>query len=248
MARLAGAPSRIYIDEFDFSGRTNNGEMTVDVNLPEVTCFSDSAAEFVEGLYNTSLSVNGFFDPADDNYDEQMWAVIGGGVKSYFGFYPGQDGTHADIGYEIQGQIKDEPHIAEVAGAVLLNFTAQGEGATVRSTILCNGAVTATGAVTNSNKNLGTTTSGEKFVAVIRVLSVTGSGSITVDIEQSSDDGGADAYALITGMQQTFTAIGVSRETTTSATEAYKRVNVTALSGFTSVTLLVTAGKEQGVS
>lgn len=247
MGRIPGAPSRIYIDEFNFSGRTNAAEQTVDVNLPEVTCFSDTAAEFVEALYNTKITINGFFEPTDDGYDEQMWTVIGDGVKHYVGFYPGQDASHGDIGYEIQGQCDDQARPIEVAGAVLLNVSWQGEGPTVRSTVLCNGAVTGTGAVSNSNKNLGATTAGEKFVAVVRVLSVTGSGSIDVEIEESSDDGSADAYATITGMTQTFTDVGVSRESTTSATEAWKRVNVTAFTGFTSVTLLVTAGKEQGV-
>lgn len=248
MARLAGATSRIYIDEFNFSGRTNNAEVAVDVNLPPVTCFADTADEFVEGKYGNDISINGFFDPADDNYDEQMWAILNDETDHNIGIYPGTEAPYSAIGYEFISRVMGEARPIALAGAILLNCEMRGSQPIVRSTVLCNGAVTATGAVTNSNQNWGTTDANERFVAVIRVLSVSGSGTIIVDIEESSDDGVGDAYALITGMQQTFTAVGVSRETTIAATEAWKRVNVTTFSGFTSVTLLVAIGKEQGVS
>lgn len=247
MGRVAGVPSRIYVDEFDFSGRTNTGELSVDNNLPEVTCFSDAAQEFVEGVYNGRMPIGGFFDPADDNYDEQMWSVIGDGAQHYVGLYPGSQAAHGNFGYEIEAQCPDQSRPIEVAGAVLLSVTWQGEGPVVRSTVLCNGAVTGSGVVTNSNKNLGATAAGEEFVAILRVLSVTGSGSITVEIEESSDDGAADAYAQVFAFTAK-TAIGVERKSVLTATEAYKRVNVTAFSGFTSVTILVVAGKSQGVS
>ena len=246
MARTAGAPSRIYVDEFDFSGRTNNASMAMDVNLPEVTSFSDDGAEFVEGNYNGTISVNGFFDPTDDNYDEQMWAVIGDGADHFVGFYPGNSAAAASIGYELQGQTNNQGRPADVAGAVLLNVTWQNNGAVVRSTVLNNSSVVGTGAVSGSNQNTGTTSAGERFVAVMRVIAFNAS-SMTVIIEESSDDGAGDAYAAISGMTQTFSAVGVSRESTTAATEAWKRVNVTAFSR-TSATLIVSVGKDQGLS
>jgi|TARA_Y100000310_G_scaffold276879_1_gene294338 hypothetical protein len=248
MGRVAGAPSTIFVDEFDFSGRTNNAVLNIDNNLPEVSAFSDAGAEFVEGIYNNSSVINGFFDPTDDGYDEQMFGIIGDGAKHFVGIYPGNSAAATNIGYELQGQSGEQERPVEIAGAVLLNVTWQGEGPLVRSTVLANGAVTTTGAVTSSNQNIGATAAGEKFVAIIRVLAVSGAGSITIVVEESTDNGAGDAYAAISGITETFTAVGVSRETTTSATEAWKRVNVTAFSGFSSVTIMVAVGKEAGVS
>lgn len=245
MGRVAGTPSKIYVDEFNYSGRTNAAELQVDVNLIDVTCFADDGHEFVEGVYKGQVPINGFFDPADDNYDEQMWSVMDGS-KHYLGLCMGQDASHGDIIYEVQGRPNQEGRPAEIAGAILLSVTWQGSGPIVRATVLSNGAVTATGAITNSNKSLGATAANEKFVAVVRCIAFDGT-TLTVDIEQSSDDGSGDAYALITGMQQEITAVGVWRLSTVAATEAYKRVNITAFTG-TSMTLVITAGKEQGVS
>jgi len=175
-----------------------------------------------------------------------MWSVIDGALH-YIGLYFGQDASHGDIGYELEARSDDQARPVEIAGAILLNCTWQGSGPIVRSTVLCNGAVTATGAVTNSNKNWGTTAAGENFVGILRVLSVTGAGSITVEIEESSDDGVGDAYSQIIAFAAK-TAVGVERKSIATATEAWKRVNVTAYATFTSVTIMLVIGKEQGVS
>ena len=88
------------------------------------------------------------------------------------------------------------------------------------------------------------TTAGEVFVATIRLVEVAGSfGTVTIALQESSDNG-ADAYATISGMTATFTSLGVARVYTTSATEAYKKLNVTTLTTLTSATFHVTIGVE----
>ena len=62
MSRVAGAPSRVYVDEFNFSGRTNQLELAIDNNLAEVTALNDTGSLFVEGHYNGTATLNGFFD------------------------------------------------------------------------------------------------------------------------------------------------------------------------------------------
>ena len=244
MGRVAAATSRIYVDEHNFSGRTNKASIEIDNVLPKVTCFGDSWDEFVEAIHKGKFPVSGFFDPADDNYDEEMFTDLSG--KHYLGVYPGNDASHGDIGFETEARIEGDARPHEIEGAVLLNVTWKGDGPVVRATVLANEAVTGSGVITNSNKNLGATAAGEQFVAVVRCLAFNGT-TLTVDIEESSDDGGGDAYALISGMQQVITGVGCWRLSTASATEAYKRVNITAFTG-TSMTLLIVAGKEQGVS
>ncbi len=246
MARVPGKLTKIYVDEFDFSGRVSAAEQTVDVELPPVTTFGDSAEEVVEAVYRGVLIQNSFFDGDSGGIDDEMWADIVSGSDHLVGFYPGNSALQGVIGYELQARPDEQSRPVEVAGAVMLNVTWQGFGPIVRATVLNNAAVTASGVITGSNKNIGATAAGEKFVAVIRCLAFNGT-TITVDIEESSNDGGGDAYALISGIQQVITALGSWRLTTISATEAWKRVNITAFTG-TSMTLLIVVGKEAGVS
>ncbi len=246
MARTSSSQSKIYVDQYDYSGLINTVEQTMDVDLQEVTAPDDAGITFVEGKYKGQLVINGFFDPSDDAYDEIMWSALGSGADHYLGWYPGQDASYADIGFEHICRVKGEPRNSSIAGAILLHVTWEGTEPVVRATVLCNGAATQTGAVTNSNQNLGATTAGEEFVAVLRVLAVSGTGSITVKVQESQNDGSPDTYADLIAFTAA-TAVGVERKSVITATEAWKRVNVTAFSGFTSVTIMVSCGKEQGV-
>lgn len=245
MARAAGRTTKIYVDEFDFSGRIASGEMPIDVEIPDVTCFGDVAGFFVEGTYVGAFTQNGFFDGAAGNIDAEMFADIDSALH-LLGFYPGNAAAQTYNGYELQAFPKSQPRKVEVKGAVLLNVEWQGSGPVVRTTVLANGAVTGTGVVASSPQNIGATVAGERCVAILRVLSVTGSGSITVKVQSSTDNAVGDPYADLFAFTAA-TGVTSQRMTTILATEAWKQVNVTAFSGFTSVTILVVIGKEQGV-
>ncbi len=85
---------------------------------------------------------------------------------------------------------------------------------------------------------------------------MSGSGSVGFQIQESQNDGSPDAYADITMSAEsptqglvtfgtntaTFTGVGTIKLYTTAATEAWKRVQVSAFSGFTSVSVIVTCG------
>jgi len=247
MARSAGAPSTVLIDEFDFSGRTNQLSIDFTNNLGEVTAFSDDGSEYVEGLFGVQASLNGFFDGAASNFDAEMWTILGDGQDHAVGLYPGNSATSGSIGYELQGaSVLSQERPAEVAGAILLNASFQNSGTVIRSTVLDNQAVTTTGTVSGSNQNIGSTASGERFVAIIRVVAWNAS-SLTVNIQESTDDGSGDAYVDIAGFSEVFSGLGTARLQTTSATEAWKRISLSTFSG-TSATVFVAVGKDHGVS
>jgi len=241
MSRGSGKSAKVYMDQYDYSGRTNAIELLIDNVLPAVTAPNDLAETLVEAKLKSSLKLNGFFDGVANQYDQHTWAAIDGNEHKV-GAYPGTLAPAGAIGYELLARIKDEPRTLEVEGAILLNVTWQGDNI-VRSTVLYNGAITATGAKTG--QNVDASTAGQIYVAVLRVLEVTGAGSITVKVQESSDNGVGDPYAdLITF--DAATGISVQRKTVTSATEAYKRINISAFSGFTSVTVMVAVGIEKG--
>lgn len=245
MGRVHSAPSRIYVNEFNWSGRTNRADLTIDNNLPVVTCFEDDGDYHVEGQYNSKISLGGFFDPLDDHYDQKMWELIGTGLNNLVGVYFGNLAAQGTIGYEVMAKIPNEARPADTGGAVVLNVDKQACGAIVRSTVLCNESILASGVVSGSNKSLEATISGEVFVAILRVLSVTGGpGSIVVEVEESTDDGAGDAYSnLITFT--TATGITSERKTIATATELWKRINITTFTGFTAATIMVAVGKEK---
>lgn len=242
MGRISGATSRIYFDEVNLSGVLNAIDEKVDVDLPEVTCFSDAAKVFVEGKQGFTLALNGFADTADDGWDEVSLARFGDGSDHYVGHYPGSSAGNGWYGREYVVRMKSQPRSSKVGEAVLLNIECQGQQPIVRSIVLLNQAVT--GTLNGSGQDVGTSTSGQKTVAVVRVLAVSGSGSLAVAIQESSDNGGSDAFATISGMTATLTALGATRLTSTAATERYKRIIVSSFSGFTSVTLMCAIGRE----
>lgn len=246
MARQAGKLAEIYVNEYNLTGRTSMIELAVDNQLIDVTCFGDTGLEFVEGLYGFKLTQNSFLDPADDNIDENLWDEINASSAALVGYAPAGTGTQGNVVYEMSAWVDEQPRPLNVAGAALLNCTWQGTTSLVRGTLLVNEAVTGTGVVSGSNQNVGATSSGTTFVAVFRCLSVTGTGSLNINVEESSDDGSTDPYALISGISQTFTGVGAARKATTSATEAWKRINVNAFTGFTSATIMVVVGTLQG--
>lgn len=244
MARQAGKDTRVYIDEFNFTGRTNQWKLNISNNLVPVTCFGDSAPEYVEGLYGGTVDLNGFFDPADDNYDEQMFSILSSASDVNLGLSLTSTAAVGHKMYVMRARVSSEPRVMDVTGAILLNATFDILGGVARADILGNQAMTG-GVVAGSNKNLGVTAAGDEFIAVVKILAVSGSGNFVIAVQESSDDGAGDAYSTIL-TSSTHTAIGSEVLSTTSATEAWKRLNVTVFTGFASVTALVAVGKIQG--
>ena len=88
-------------------------------DLIDVSCFGDSALEFVEGLYNGKLRQNSFFDGDQYAIDEQMWDEIGAAAAALVGLYVGNSAAAGVAGYEMEAKPASEPRTSEVAGAVL---------------------------------------------------------------------------------------------------------------------------------
>lgn len=244
MGRTAAKNAEIYVNEHNLSGRSNAFEMAVDNNLIDVSCFGDTGLVFVEGLYGAELRQNAFLDPDEAGIDEIIWDELGVAAAAMVGYAPIGTGTKGNVVYEANARPKEQVRPVEIAGALLLNVNWQMGTGIVRGILLQNEAVTASGVVAGTARELGATTSPSTFVTIIRCLAFDGT-NLTVDIEESSNDGGGDAYELIAGMQQVITGVGSWRLTTTSSTEAWKRVNITAFTGI-SMTIMVVCGIIQG--
>jgi hypothetical protein len=237
MARVHGSNGRIYVDQYNLSGRANKLDLSMEIDLPDVSAFEDSGHAFVAGRPGWELDVEAFADYADDEIDEIINGFLTGThyVAAYFG-----GASAGSNGYEGVGNLTKQSRLSDNNDAAKMKFTFNGaEGTFMGRSSLLNSALAVTGTGAQTGINYGATVpSGTLIVLTSRVVAVSGSGSITVALQESSDNGGGDAYATaIAGSAQT--ALGVVRSTATAGGTlgGWWRTNVTALSGFTSVTL-----------
>lgn len=241
ISKVSNKLSRFYVDEFNMSGALNAVTSTLDQPEVDITTFSDTGPRTLIDYYRTRDEFSGFFIDTDDDFDERIHALVGDENDHYLLKLWGSNVENA-VAYEAIGRLTNKPISGRSGGVVMLNAAFSGSDACSRGTLLRSATVTGTGQGTG--RNLGATLAGVTFQTVFRVLSGTFT-SITLAIQESSDDGVGDAYAAIAGLSNVFTAVGVSRKTTTAATEAYKRVAVTAFTG-TNAVILVTAGRVAG--
>lgn len=238
--KIAAKSVRVYLDKYDLSGDLNSTSQSFNVETPVVTCFNHTGPRRLEGNYDTEDSDLGFFDGDTAAYDAILASIVGDGIDHYLGKTFGT--TEGDTAYEKIVRISGQPRAGGIGGAVLLNFDAKGAGGAYRGVILRSATVT--GAGNGTGQNLGATVSGDEFAVTFRLLSFTGT-NITLKVQGSSDDGGGDAYADIASLTSgALTAIGVVRVSTTAATEAWKRLNVSGT--FSSALILVTCGQVAG--
>lgn len=241
MAKTAAHPTRIWVDQYPLASYLTATEAKVEQETIPVTTFADAGPRRLVGNYDHMGSHAGLFDAGSTSDLDPILSVLSNDSADHYLLQAFGAASENSPAYERIIRFKSRAFKSGLGQAALLSFEEEGSGAMARSTILRSAAVTGTG--NGTGRNMGATTSGQMLQAVYRVLSVSGSGSIVLQIHESQNDGSPDSYASISDLASgTLTAVGVTRKTTTAATEAWKRVSVTTFSGFTSVTVLVTVG------
>lgn len=239
MSKVASHPSRIWLDEFALASYLIAAGVKVSQELADVTTFGDTGPRKVVGNYEHSADFSGLFDAATGALDPVL-AIDAWTDETHYLLQAFGAAAENDVAFMQPVRLTERPIEVKSGSAVLLNFSADGDGQIVRGKILRSADITGTGQGTG--RNLGVSTAGQSFVVDYRVLAVSGAGSIVLACQESSDDGSGDPYAAVAGLGATFTAVGVQRFSTTAATEAWKRIAVTTFTTFTSVTVLVSAG------
>lgn len=238
MAKIASHPSRFWIDELAAAGYLTSSNLEIAQETIDVATFADAGPRRLVGNYGHKGSHNGLFDAADDAFDPQAFINLRTDEDHYLAQAFGAAGEGAVV-YERVVRLVEQVRQAAVGQAILLNITDEGSGPIARGRILRSATVTGTG--NGTGQNLGATASGRVLVATWRVLAIVG-GAITLQIHESQDNGAGDAYANIAALASgSLNAVGVVRATTTAATEAWKRVTVSAMTA-SSATILATLG------
>lgn len=235
MARVHGSNARVYVDQFNLSGRSNKLELDFELDGPEVTCFEDSGKAFVPGKAGWKLSVDSFADYTDDEIDEIIAALSTSAhhVGAYF------DGSAAGShGYEGIGILKSHSRLSEIADAAKMKWMLDGtSGYFMGRAMKLNEATAVTGTGAQTGQQHTSAVSGALVLFTSRVIAVSGSGSITLALQESSD-GSGDPYATaVTNTAQTALGSVMGVATAGATLGPYWRVNATAFSGFSSVTI-----------
>lgn len=251
--------AKAYYDHYRVSPWASSTGVTFAADAVEYTPLEDNFKLFAQGKASANGStINGFMDIvalASGGFDATEFADLNDG-KHYILRAP--QGTGAGgIAYETVESSTGTSRAADIANVMMLNWSGQPTEEFYRGMVLTAGEVafTATGETAGVEVGASTVTV-QRFEVVIRVVAVSGTGSIGFQIQESTDDAAGDAYADITLSAEsptqglvtygsntaTFTGIGTIKLYTTAATEAWKRVQVSAYSSFTSVTAIVTCG------
>ena len=235
MARVHGSNGRIYVAQYNLSGRANKLDLGMEIDVPEVTAFEDVGKAFVAGRPGWDLSVEAFADYVDDEIDEIIAAI--GTSTVHVGAYFGGPAA-GSVGYEGVGALKSHARMSENADAAKMKFDFMGaEGVFLGRACKLNEATVVTGTGAQTGLSFMAAATGALVVFTSRVIAVTGAGSITMVLQESSD-GGGDPYATaVTNTAQT--TMGSVRGTAVAGATLgpFWRTNVTAFSGFTDVTI-----------
>lgn len=247
--------ARAYYNYTRVSPIISGGGFTVGQDTAEVPTLENAYKTYLGGKTSASgLALNGFLDISDGGWD-QLVEADRANQRNYVSWYP-QGSAASSIAYEFNAFDTGETRSFDQANIVLLNWTGQPSDLFYRGLTITSGeqAVTGTGALTG--QNIGVTSATQSKVLCVRVVSVSGTGSIDFQIEGSSDNGAGDAYAQVTGFTAydyrgavsvaasviTFTGPGCVWVYKTGATEAWSRLNCTAFTDFTSVSVQASAG------
>lgn len=234
MARVHGQSARVYYDEYNLSGRVNKVDLTFEVDTPEVTCFEDTGKAFVVGKASWEADYEGFADYTAAEIDAIIAAA--GTTSHNIGIY---FAGASSVGYEGVGMLKMQDRGSEISDAAKMKFKIVGAEGTMlaRGGGLLNNGTVVTGTGAQTGLSTITAATGKLVRLTSRIIAVSGSGSITVALQESSD-GSGDPYATaIAGTAQTAVGTVVSTVTAGATLGPFWRTNVTAFSGFSSVTL-----------
>lgn len=245
MARIHGTDTRIYVEEYNLSGRSNVLDLEAGADVEEITAFEETgdAQVFIDSKSsrNWNAKIGAFADYTSTEIDAILNALINtGGADKRIGLYI-TGAAAGSFGYEGIGLMRLMRNVAP-RGPQRIDAEFIGRDATFLSQAMKLNeatAITGTGASTAQQHRLAAA-SGDQIIFVARVTAVDGAGSATFRLEAAPD---GSTWATV-GTLSAMTAVGAQHAVYTAggAVGPHFRLNTTAFSGFTSVTVRVAVG------
>lgn len=196
----------IYFSGYDFSGVTN--EVKVDrtrVALKKTTFGSGGANEYVGGLFDTMVNVNGFTEYGSLLANDQLVASFEANAQTHSLLITpsGTDGGHASfVSAQLMNHNAVDGHVGELA-AFTSQFGGRDAYGAVDGALLLPKQVLASGATNGTFNQLGAVTSSQFVFAALQVFAVTGSSPTLDVVVKSAATSGGSYTTRATFAQQT---------------------------------------------
>lgn len=247
--------SKLFLNEFDLSGALNTHSRSTTRAVVATRTFAGND-HTASDVLDSDISFGGWAVYGADLYEEETFNLMTNESDQVLGVIYG--GAAGDVAYEDIGKLVGRPYTTSVGNVDTIDGSLTGEWFARGLAVDVDRSVTGTGGGTGQNIGAITGT----LAVVVRVTAVNTFTSMTVDIEESSDDGSGDAYAKVTGWTWntdhanvseasdtlTFTGVGYAvGYKTVAPSEAWIRTNATALTG-TSATVSSMAGEAKGIT
>jgi hypothetical protein len=245
--------SRAYLDWYRVTQFVGSYGIDFARDSVEAPTIEGDAKTMVPGKCGWSGNLSGWLDPAAGSWDEIEFGWQDAD-QHLFAVCP-QGNTIGSLVYD--GEVQSTGGGRPYDQASILSFadTWQGDGKFLRGLVGTTGEKAFTGAASDTGVNHGATTT-QTVIVYIRCTAYATLTDITLNLDGSSDDGSADAYAPITGWTITtsgatavagsdvvvFSGLGWAKLTLTGATEAWKRLTCSAVTGSGSASFIMTVG------
>ncbi len=227
MAFNHGSKAAVYANGYELSQFLTSVSTAGQADTAEVTTLGKAAKVYIAGLEDATLSAEGIFDGAANAVDQILQAALGVD-DSIWVYMPTGDGN-GNAGYGFLAIETSYEIETPVDGVAAISAEAQSKVGLERIIALHAMATEAAGGNAASQNNGAQTTKGG--VGYLQVVNVTG--ALTVKIQHSSDNGGADPWADLV----TFTATGIGavrgeRKEVAGTVKQYLRVTWTGAGKF----------------
>lgn len=238
MAKQSGLGDALYLDGYDISGDTNSLGRIAGGPAPwPVTGIDKSAFERIGVKRDGGMDWVSYFNPATDKAHDRLSLLP---TTDVIGTYCRGTSLGSPAAGIVAKQINYDPTRGE-DGSFTFAVSAQGNGFGLNWGVqLTAGKRTDTSATNGTGVDFGTGSTLFGLQAFLHVFAFTGT-NVTIKLQESSDNGGADAWADVTGGGFTQVTAGPTRERIATASnqtvERYLRAVTTGT--FTSVTFAV---------
>lgn len=230
MAKRSGLGGALYLNGLDLSGDVGSiDQAAASRTLLSVPGIDKSANELIAGLATGALDFTGYFNDATDQLHLTARAL--GAAAAIQNITYAVATTIGDPAFMLRARQVDYAPSRSADGALTIPVTAVGVDGVIPEwgKMLTTGLVTqGSAAALASLDNAASSASG--LAAMLHVASITGGGStLTVTIQESSDDGSGDAWTTklaMAGVAQASAATS-ERATATGTVERYTRIITT---------------------
>lgn len=230
MARYLSDVVAFWLGGYDLTTDSTSVEMASLARDVESTTLGQAAEKFVSGIYGGEFSHDGILDGTAGQINTAGAALIGTNPVATLAV-SNTAGKRAMSGQVLETSFKTP---APLGGLVMATVTGVTDGK-VEQALVVQEKVTKTGNFDSASVDNAASSSGGG-TGFLHIFAANGTADVV--IEESSDDGGGDAFATVLTFAQ-FSAVGSQRVAITSSVERYIRVALT-LGTATSVTYAVT--------